>query len=398
MWQKFKNYYHLLQALICSIYFQFPSKKMAVIGVTGTDGKTTTVNMIYHILKSSGKNVSMISSINAKIGRQDYDTGFHISTPSSGQLQKYLKEAVDAKSEYFILEATSHGLDQNGLAFIDFKIGVLTNITHEHLDYHKNWGNYAFSKLKLLKNSKIKIVNLDDASFDLARKNIDGEILTYSKNKKADVNLKNVPVKLNIDGDYNLSNALAASAAADSIGIPKQQILKALSNFKGVKGRLDRVDLGQNFKVYVDFAHTPNALKNVLTTLKSKALKGGRLIAVFGSAGARDTIKRPQMGKIAGEIADVIILTSEDPRSEDPQEICEQIAKGIKSKIANKDYFIIVDRTQAINFAIDLAKDNDMVGLFGKGHERTMNIKGKEHPWDEVKTTQEAIKKRLKRE
>ena len=397
MWQKFKNYYHFFQALVCAIYFQFPSKKMEVIGVTGTDGKTTTVNMLYHILNSSGKNVSMISSISAKIGKKDYATGFHVSTPSSWQVQKYLKEALDAKSEYFILEATSHGLDQNRLAFIDFKIGILTNITHEHLDYHKNWHNYALSKLKLLKNSKKKIANLDDASFDLVRKKINGKILTYSKNKKADVNLKNFPVKLNIDGDYNLSNALAAYSAAASIGISKQQILKALSNFKGIKGRLDSVDLGQNFKVYIDFAHTPNALKNALTTLRSKAQKGGKLIAVFGSAGARDSKKRPMMGTIASEIADVIVLTSEDPRNENPYQICEQIAKGIKNKIVNKDYFIIINRTQAINFAIDLAKDNDTVGLFGKGHEKTINIQGKEHPWDEVKTAQDAIKKRLKR-
>lgn len=370
---------------------------MIVIGVTGTDGKTTTVNMIYHILKSSKKNVSMISSICAKIGKKDYATGFHVSTPSPWQVQKYLKEAVDAKSEYFVLEATSHGLDQNRLAFIDFRIGILTNITHEHLDYHKNWDNYALSKLKLLKNSKVKIVNLDDDAFNLARKNIDGKLLTYSKNKKADVNLKNFPVKLNIDGEYNLSNALAACTAASSIGISGEQILKALSNFKGVKGRLDNIDLGQNFKVYVDFAHTPNALKNVLKTLKSKALKGDRLIAVFGSAGERDILKRPMMGKIADEIADIIILTSEDPRNENPQKICEQIAKGIRKKNLNEDYYIILDRKKAIEFAVQLAKEKDTVGFFGKGHEKSMAENGKEYPWDEVKITTAAVKKRLKR-
>lgn len=397
MWQKLKNFYHLIQALICTIYFQFPSKRIKVIGVTGTDGKTTTINMIYHILKSAGKSVSMISSIGVKIGQKEFDSGFHVSTPSPYLVQKYLKKAVKAKNEYFILEATSHGLDQNRLAFIDFTIGILTNITHEHLDYHKNWNSYVLSKLKLLKNSEIKIINLDDTSSEFVRKNIKGKVLTFSKYKKANINLKNFPIRLNIDGDYNLHNALAASSAATSIHIPKQRILKALSSFKSVKGRLEKIESGQKFKVFIDFAHTPYGLENVLQTLKSKLQKGGKLIAVFGSAGKRDILKRPMMGKVADKIADIIILTSEDPRSEDPQKICEQIAKGIRKKALNKGYHIIIDRKKAIEFAVQLAGDNDTIGLFGKGHEKSMAQAGKEYPWDEVKTAALAIRKSLQR-
>ncbi|OGD97185.1 hypothetical protein A3A49_02255 [Candidatus Curtissbacteria bacterium RIFCSPLOWO2_01_FULL_38_11b] len=396
MWQQFKNYYHLLQAFFAAVYFGFPSQKIKVIGVTGTDGKTTTVNLIYHILKSTHINVSMVSSVGAKIGKYDYDTGLHVSTPSPWHVQKYLKKAVDTGSKYFVIEATSHGLDQNRLAFVDFEIGILTNITHEHLDYHKNWKQYALSKLILLENSKLKIINLDDNSFKFVRNKIGGEILTYSKEKKADINTKNFHILLNIDGHYNLSNALAACAVATSIGVPKQQILKVISTFKGVKGRFEKIDIGQKFKVFIDFAHTPNGLENVLTSLKSKLKKGGRLIAVFGSAGARDTLKRATMGKVASKIADVIILTSEDPRGEDPQKICQEIAQGVRGKVLNKNYHIIVDRRHAIEFAINMAKDDDIIGLFGKGHERSINIKGEEYPWDEFKVASQALKKRLK--
>ena len=392
MWQKIKNYYHLAQALCSDLIYGFPSKKLTVIGVTGTDGKTTTVSMISHILKAANKKVSMINSISAQIGNRQYDTGFHVSTPSPFQVQKYLKHAVKNGSQYFVLEATSHGLDQNRLAFVDFKVAVLTHITHEHLDYHKTWDQYAYSKLKLFKNAQTSIINSDDdKSYQFIKARVKGKILTYSQKKYADFNLDNFRIKLKIDGDYNLQNAMAAAAAASSLGIPKQTILKALASFSGVLGRMENIDLGQDFLVFVDFAHTPNGLENALATLRSKVSPGSRVIAVFGSAGERDKAKRIMMGRVADKLADLIVLTSEDPRSEDPQKICREIARGIK----NKKYHIIIDRQEAIDYAISKAKGSDVVGFFGKAHEKSMNIGGKESPWDEFEAARETIKRRL---
>lgn len=399
MWQRIKNYYHFAQAIIATIYFGFPSKKLTVIGITGTDGKTTTVSMLYHILKSNGKNVSSISSINAFIGGQTYDTGFHVTTPSPWHIQKYLKVAADKKSKYLILEATSHGLDQNRLAFVKFKVAAITNIAHEHLDYHKDKISYLKSKARLFKNVDYSVLNKDDLGFNSLKKEATGNILTYSLKKEADFNLKKYPIKLEILGSYNLRNALAACACATVIGISKQKILKALSTYKGIPGRLQKVDLGQSFTLYIDFAHTPQALEEVLTALKPKTdSTSTKVIAVFGAAGERDKLKRPMMGKIAARLADVSILTAEDPRSENVDDICQEIAKGFKkmNKKQDKDYYIIVDRKKAIEFAINLAQKNYVVGLFGKGHEKSMTYGKKDTPWDEFKTAENTVRDKLK--
>lgn len=396
MWQRLKNFYHLGQALLAAIYCSFPSKKLTVIGVTGTDGKTTTVSMIYYILKSAGFGVSMISSVNAQIDQKIYDTGFHVTTPSPWQIQKLLKKAVAAGSKYFILEVTSHGLDQNRLAFVDFEIGVITNITHEHLDYHKTWENYAHAKAKLFRNTHYSILNKDDQSFNFLKSRAGGKIITYCLHKSADFNLKNFPLKLKIPGDYNLANALAAAAATSVLSIGKSQILKSLANFSGVKGRMEKVDLGQDFKVVIDFAHTPNGLEQALKTIRSQlTVDGSRIIAVFGAVGERDKSKRPLMGKVADELADQIVLTSEDPRGEDPDEIARQIASGLETKSEEKDYFIVTNRKDAIQFAINLAKAGDTVAIFGKGHEKSMTYGKKETPWDEFKAAENVIKRRL---
>lgn len=396
MWQKIKNIYHLLTALFAAVFFNFPSKKLTVIGVTGTDGKTTTVNMIYHILKTAGKKVSMISSVNAQIGDKIYDTGFHVTTPDPWQIQKYLNEAVRSGSNFFVLETTSHGLDQNRLAFVDFEVGVVTNITHEHLDYHKTWEKYAASKAKLLKNSKISVLNIDDKkSFNFLKTRVGGKIVTYGKFSLADINPKRFPLNLQIPGSFNLANALAAAATCSSLLIEKENILKTLSNFQGVIGRLEEIDLGQDFRVFIDFAHTPNGLEQALKTLRSQlTAHNSQLIIVFGAAGERDRSKRLMMGKIAGKLADIIILTAEDPRSEKAEDICEQIKNGIRNKKDGKNLFIIPDRRQAIEKAISIAQPHDVVATFGKGHEKSMTFGSKDYPWDEFAVVKEAIKSR----
>jgi len=397
MWQKIKNIYHLFVSFVATIYFGFPSKKLIVIGVTGTDGKSTTVNMIYHILKSAGKKVSMVSSVNAQIGNSVYDTGFHVTTPSPWALQKYLKIAADQKSEYFIIETTSHALDQYRVANIKFTIAVITNITHEHLDYHKTWENLANAKLKLFTYAQTSVLNLDDRSYTFLKNKIRGKILTYSLNKKSDYSLNNSKIKLKMHGDYNLSNALAALAVATSLGIAKSVSENALSTFAGIKGRMEEVGLGQPFKVIIDFAHTPNALEKALSALNElKSNNKSKIIAVFGSAGERDSLKRPKMGKSAAKLADISIITAEDPRSESVEEISNQIAAGFVGKKEGKDFFKVTDRKEAIEKAIGLAKPGDIVATFGKSHEKSMCYGKTEYPWDEFAVVKSAIKSALK--
>jgi len=399
MFQKIKNIYHLVRAYAACIYFGFPSKKLTVIGVTGTDGKTTTSHMIYEILKSAGKKVSLISSIHAQIDEKLYDTGFHVTTPDPVALQKFLKEVVDSHSEFLVLEVTSHGLDQNRIFGIGFKFAVLTNITHEHLDYHKSFENYILAKARLFKGAKVNILNLDDPTFSKIKKLAGGKIITYSIDKKADFASKNFSLKLKISGDYNLSNALCAAALATQAGISKRIIIKALNNFQGVKGRMEEVDMGQDYQVIVDFAHTPNGLKQALKSLRSRGEEqGARIIAVFGAAGERDKLKRLKMGKIAAGYADICVLTAEDPRSEKVEDICWQIAQGLvkSGKKEGSDFYKIYDRQKAIEFAVKLAKPDDIVVCFGKSHEKSMCFGKKEYPWDEFKAVERAIAKRAK--
>ncbi len=393
MWQKIKNYYHHAQAFLAALFFGFPSQSIKVIGVTGTDGKTTTVHMINQILKDAGYKVSMVSSVGAQIGARTYDTGFHVTTPSAWQIQKYLRRAKDAGHQYFVLETTSHGLDQNRLSFINFEVGVLTNITHDHLDYHKTWQNYALAKAKLFKSVKFSILNLEDPkSLVFVSQIAGGQIITYGLDAKATVSPLNMPLKLKLPGQYNLLNALAAAAAAGAIGVSKSKIVKTIQNFKLPKGRLENVDKDQNFELLIDFAHTPNGLEQVLKTLKSKS-QGSRLIAVFGAAGNRDSQKRPAMGKAADKYADIIILTAEDPRGEKVEEINAQIVKGITSKSKDENLFLIEDRKEAIEFAVAEAQENDIVVLLGKGHEKSMCYGKRETPWDEFKTAKNALRR-----
>ncbi len=394
MFQKIKNIYHYIQAFISTLYFNFPSKQIIVIGVTGTDGKTTTVNMIYHILKCAGKKVSMVSSLGATIGNITTDTGYHVSTPTPFQIQKLLKDAVNAGSDYFVLEATSHGLDQNRLAFVKINVAVVTNITNEHLDYHKTWTNYVQAKAKLFINVEYSVLNKDDKSYEFLRKKVNGNIKTYAINQAADITPKNFSIKLKLKGQFNMYNALAASAATICLEIPREIILNSFNLFSGIKGRLQEIKIGQQFRAVIDFAHTPNGLEQALKTLNSSKFKGSRLISVFGSAGERDKQKRQTMGEIASKYSDLSIITSEDPRTENPLQISKEIALGFKvnKKKEGQDYFIIPDRTEAINFAIKIAKISDIVAFLGKGHESSMCIGDTEYPWSEEEVVKKAIK------
>ena len=393
MWQKLKNIYHLFTAIAANFIFWFPAKKLNVIGVTGTDGKTTTVSLIYHILKESGQKVSMLTSIGAMVGDKKYDTGFHVTTPDSFSLQKILRRAVSAKSKYFILEVTSHAIDQHRIWGVPFAIAVVTNITSEHLDYHKNYDKYLKTKAKLLKLSKTAIVNRDDLSYKFLKEEVKNNNrknwITYGLTKDCDVNPYTYPQK-NIKGldEFNKYNLLAAIAVCRTLGLDKEKIDKAISTFKMPLGRVDLV-YEKKFKVMIDFAHTPNAFEKVLSSLRKKVK--GRIIHVFGSAGERDSAKRPVLGEISSRYTDIIVLTAEDPRSESASKIIEEIAEGIKK--AKVKVLKIPDRKEAINAAIRMAAKDDLVIITGKAHERSINYGKGEEPWNEYEVVKQALSK-----
>lgn len=382
-------FYHIPKAILANIFYGFPTRGLKVIGVTGTDGKTTTTTMIYQILKLVGKKVSMVSTVNAVIGGKDYDTGFHVTSPDPFMVQKFANSARQNNDEYLVLEVTSHALDQYRFWGMQFEIGVITNITHEHLDYHKTFANYFQTKLKLIKDAKFAVVNQGIGGIRDSQGN---RVMTFGLDK-GDFNQKDIKLKLKLVGDYNLENALAAMAVAFVLDIPREVTQKVLEDFEGVEGRMEEVKNMKGIKIIVDFAHTPNALEQSLKTLRKQTK--GRLISVFGRAGQRDIQMRPKLGEISAKLADIIVITAEDPRGE-LETISKQIMDGaIKTGAKlNKNLFVINDRSEAINFAINkLAKKGDLVGIFGKGHEKSMNLDGKkELPWSDKGVVLKALK------
>lgn len=395
MWQKVKNIYHLGKAAVASKVYGNPARNLTVIGVTGTDGKTTTSNMIYHILETAGKKVAMITTVSAVIQGKEYDTGFHVSTPDAIALQKYLKKAVDQGAEYMVLEVTSHGLDQNRTAGIDFAVGVITNVTHEHLDYHRTYAEYVKAKAKLLKKTRVCIINKDDDSYDSLmryKKHLLGKKwITYGMNKNADLNPEIFPFQITLPGEFNKYNALAAVAACKELGVTDEIIKEGLKTFHLPKGRFDIV-YDDKFEVIIDFAHTPNSLTQLLSSQKEKT---GRIIHVFGSAGERDKSKRPLMGEASAKYSDIVILTAEDPRSEKIDKICEDVASGALtvSHFNKENLQIIPSRQMAIDTAIEMAKDGDLVLITGKGHEVSMNMGQGEAPWSDYEAVNKALSK-----
>lgn len=400
--RKFKNKAHKALAVIFNVYYGKPSKSLKVIGVTGTDGKTTTSHLIYHILRKGGFKVALISTLGAYIDGESFETGFHVTTPSSQKIQKYILMAKNKGCTHLVLEVTSHALDQNRVWGIDFFIGVLTNITPEHLDYHKNFEEYVHTKLRLLKNSRITVVNSSGDWFDYVEKFVKGELRTYSLHKvvDGDLTLDNIPfkIKTNLVGEFNLENILAAIVVARLLKIKDNLIAKAIESYRAPTGRQQEIINSNGIKIIIDFAHTPNSFKRILPEFKKTT--EGLMIHVFGAAGERDNAKRIEMGKIASEYDDIIILTSEDPRSEKVTNINKQIREGIPESFDEsigaseklKKLYEIEDREKAIAFAVSLAAKNDTVIITGKGHERSMNYGGKEIAWSD----EEVVKKYIK--
>lgn len=395
-------------------FFGYPARDLTMIGVTGTDGKTTTSNFIYQILQAAGFKTGMISTVNAQIGDQILDTGFHVTTPEAFDTQRYLRQMVDAGLTHAVLEMTSIGLaQQRGARPCEFDIAVVTNITHEHLNDHGTYEAYFNAKALLFDGlsqpfdkarpvTRLAVLNRDDKSYDGLAKRTKAGQLAYGLHPEAGLRAANIenhpdslslvahgpgvefPVHTKMFGAYNVSNALAAiGATIVGLGIDPSAAQAGIAALQGVPGRMERIEMGQDFTAIVDFAHTPNALKVALEA--GRQLTEGRVIAVFGSAGLRDKAKRRMMAETAAELADVSVLTAEDPRTESLDDILEEMAAGARSKGGREGeaFWRVPDRGAAISFALLQAKPGDVVLVCGKGHEQSMCFGETEYPWDD---------------
>ena len=421
----------LALAWLVAAFYGFPARQLTMIGVTGTDGKTTTANLIYHILLAAGLNAGIISTVSAVIGEESIDTGFHVTTPEAPDVQRYLARMVDAGLSHVVLEATSHGLDQQRVAACEFDVGVVTNITHEHLDYHGTYEAYRAAKARLFTglsettakpqgNPRLAVLNRDDGSYEYLSQVTPASGVTrvrhlaYSLSPGTEIWAEDIrqeadgmrftahgpgfviPVACSLVGNYNVSNCLAAIAATVAgLGVSPEAAARGIAKMRGVPGRMERIDLGQDFTAYVDFAHTPNALRVTLET--ARRMTQGRVIAVFGSAGLRDRAKRRMMAEVSGELADVTILTAEDPRTESLEAILAEMADAAQSRgaVEGKTLWQIADRGQAIRTAVEGARPGDLVIACGKGHEQSMCFGATEYPWDDRIAMNAALSERL---
>ncbi len=409
--------------MLCAAWHVFPARRLVMIGVTGTDGKTTTVNLIHSILTAAGVNAGMISTVNALIGGQAYDTGLHTTTPDAPDVQKYLAQMVAAGQTHCILETTSHGLAQHRVDACEFDIGVVTNITHEHLDFHGSFEAYRAAKARLFEMvaasarkgiPKTCVLNADDSSYEFLRQIRADRELSYGIATCALVSAHDMackpdstrlqaitpvgPIRLQtaLVGQFNILNVLAAVSVGLALNVPVEAIQRGVAALRGVPGRLERIDEGQDFLAIVDFAHTPNALEKALET--ARQMTGGQVIVVFGAAGLRDVQKRGLMGRVAGRLADKIVITAEDPRTESLDDIMAAIAAGVQAEGRREgvDFWRIGDRAEAIRFAVRLAQPGDVVMACGKGHEQSMCFGVTEYPWDDRRAMRDALQAILK--
>ena len=410
---------------IAGSFYLWPARRLTVIGVTGTDGKTTTTNLIHQILLTAGIKAGMISTVNAVVGNEVLDTGFHVTTPDAHDVQFYLAKMVEAGLTHVVLETTSHAWEQHRVDACEFDIGVVTNITHEHLDQHGSFENYRAAKARLFSslettsknpqgNPRLAVLNRDDSSFEFLANLVGANKADYGLDADAKVRAVEVrhlpsgirfmaksrdfetPITCKLVGAYNVSNCLAAlTATVYGLGLNPEIAAQGIAALDGIPGRMERIDMGQNFTAIVDFAHTPNALKSALEAGRAISplpageglgvRKQSRVIAVFGSAGLRDKAKRKMMAEIGAELADLCILTAEDPRTESLADILAEMAAGLKSRGRSEmeSFWRIPDRGKAIRFALGLAREGDVVMVCGKGHEQSLCFGAKEFYWDD---------------
>ncbi|MFZ0545031.1 MAG: UDP-N-acetylmuramoyl-L-alanyl-D-glutamate--2,6-diaminopimelate ligase [Candidatus Promineifilaceae bacterium] len=418
-------------AWLSAAYYDFPGRQLVMIGVTGTDGKTTTSSLIYHVLKAAGLQTGLLSTIKAVIGQTEEPLALHVTTPEAPVVQRYLRRMVDAGLTHCVLETTSHSLAQHRVDGIDFDISVVTNITHEHLDYHGGYEGYFAAKARLFEALgldalavethnpykrrvvKTAVLNRDDSSYerlvtiDVPRR------MSYGLYETADVTATDLRfsadatqyqlslpgqngnrelVHSHLVGEFNVYNMLAAAAVGEALGLSPAQVRDGLEAVQILTGRMEPVNEGQEFLVIVDFAHTPNGLAKAIGA--AKGIAKGRVITVFGSAGKRDVEKRRMMAEISARDADLTVLTAEDPRTESLEDILAMMAAGCRSEggVEGETFWRIPDRGRAIYFALSLAQLDDLVLICGKAHEQSMCFGTIEYPWDDLVATRTAIK------
>lgn len=408
----------LAMAVLGGVFFASPSSRLKVIGVTGTNGKTTTTYLIERILQDQGRTTGLIGTIQRRFAGRTYPMSG--TTPESLELQRYLHEIAEGGGEYCVMEVSSHALDQGRVKGTAFRTAVFTNLTQDHLDYHKTMEDYRGAKALFFSrlgntypedadSRNYAVLNADDPASAYFAKQTAAETITYGVENKADVRASSISItargtsfhvdsfrgsadiSLRMVGKFNVYNALAAIAAALLEGIPLERIKASLESVKGVEGRVEAVDEGQSFAVIVDYAHTPDGLENVLRSVNEFAT--GRVICVFGCGGDRDRTKRPVMGRIAAKYAQHVIVTSDNPRTEEPDAILRDIERGLKDDgVSPERYELIVDRRAAIQKAIEMASREDVVLIAGKGHETYQLIGSKVLDFDDRIVAKEAIR------
>ena len=397
-------------------FFDYPANSMRMIGVTGTNGKTTTTHMIRHILKGQGYKVGVIGTVHIMIGDTSYP--IHNTTPDVVDLQHILHQMVEEGVTHCVMEVSSHALALGRVSGVEYDTAVFTNLTQDHLDFHKTFENYLATKCKLFeqvsasnqtKSGKGAIINIDDEYGHRVIEKTTAPIITYSIDGKGTLNAHDVEmtpkssrytvsydgndytVAMNTTGLFNVYNTLAAIGACLLEGISMEDIDKALKTFSAVPGRFELIEEGQPFAVVVDYAHTPDGLENILQT--AKAIQENRIIVVFGCGGDRDATKRPIMGRIAAQYGDVVYVTSDNPRTEDPVQIVKDVELGVKEGLREGSHYeVIVDRREAIQHAIQNAKPGDIVLIAGKGHEDYQILKDKTIHFDDREEARAALK------
>ncbi len=381
-------------AKIASNFFDKPSQKLKLIGVTGTNGKTTIATLLYRLTMNMGIKAGLLSTVENKIANKKIKAT--LTTPDVISINRLMSEMVVAGCEYAFMEVSSHSIDQDRVSDLDFDIAIFTNITHDHLDYHKTFINYINVKKKFFDNLKpeaFALTNIDDKNGAVMVQNSKSIVKSYSLRQIADYkgrilqnSLMGLHLKINdreaffkLTGEFNAYNLIAVYGAAVLSGLNKDDVLVGLSSLEPVEGRFDIIQ-NKEKEVFaiIDYAHTPDALQNVLTTVKNSKNRNAKLITVFGAGGNRDKTKRPEMGKIASRLSDMTIITSDNPRDEKPEEIINDIAKGISNEDKEK-VLEIEDREQAIKTALMLAKKGDVVVIAGKGHETYQEVNGVRH-------------------
>lgn len=424
--------YHVLRADLAAHQYGFPGKRMRVIGVTGTNGKTSTCFLIWKMLNAAGHKTGLMTTVAWGVDKLEKQIE-HMTTVDAKTLNYRMKKIADAGAEFLVLEVTSHALAQHRTFGVPIEIAVMTNVTHEHLDYHKTFENYRDAKRRLFKMAKYGVINEDDKSWAYFAKDVK-EYITYginsgilrakdvrlgaqgvdysvddkaSEEKKHAVDDKHtrggkhasgdmLRIKTKIPGEFTVYNSLAAVAVGLKLGLSKEQISQGILALDSVEGRMNRVDLGQNFEVIVDYAHTPDAFLKVYESVVPG--KKGRIISLFGGAGRRDESTRGERGEIAAKNSDIVIITEDDSRDENPAEIAEEFVKGTEQAgfLRGKNLLVELNRAKAIQMAIDLAKKDDIVLILGKGHEKTILRATGAVPFEDLKVTEKALRKRPK--